>query len=39
MDQWSRRWQAQLAERNLAGIKDYGWKLHCRGLFETPVPA
>lgn len=28
-----------LFEQNPASIKDYDWKLHCRGLFQTPVPA
>jgi len=30
---------SELAEQNLASINDYSWKLHCRGLFQTPVPA
>ena len=29
----------QLAEQNLANINNYGWKTHCRGLFQTPVQA
>ena len=29
----------QTARQDVADLNDYGWKLHCRGLFQTPVPA
>ena len=27
------------AKQDVADINDHGWKTHCRGLFETPIPA
>ena len=29
----------QLVEQKLAVINNYRWKSHCRGLFQTPIPA
>ncbi|MFT7654130.1 MAG: putative transposase [Limisphaerales bacterium] len=28
----------QLAKQTFADINEYGWQLHCRGLFQTPIP-
>jgi len=29
----------QTARQDVADLNDYDWKLHCRGLFQTPVLA
>ncbi len=29
----------QLVEQKLVEINNYRWKNHCRGLFQTPIPA
>ena len=30
---------AKKIPKKIASLKNYGWKNHCRGLFQTPIAA